>query len=278
MKNKTNFLRVKKTENYVVINKDFLKNRNLSWKAKGILTYILSLPNDWILNISELQNHSKDGSDSLYSGMKELIKYGYVSKKKIKKAGKFSGVEYTISEQPFNLQSPYAGKPDTEKPFSENPALLSNNILSIDKLNKSDSKNESSYPSEHITEHNSTNRLNPIEHNKVIIPKKKKNKDISINNYKLSHKEVITFFSTKLNGASSQIIWSQNVKAITSLRGFDKDTLDKYFEAAKKDKFWNQKSITPNVLLSAINHGLKLNAELSDYERVQQSKKAGLVV
>ena len=52
----------------------------MSWKAKGILAYALTLPDDWTFHISELARHAKDGEDSLRTGFKELKELGYVKR------------------------------------------------------------------------------------------------------------------------------------------------------------------------------------------------------
>lgn len=52
----------------------------MSWKAKGILAYTLTLPDDWTFHISELAQHAKDGEDSLRTGFKELKELGYVKR------------------------------------------------------------------------------------------------------------------------------------------------------------------------------------------------------
>jgi hypothetical protein len=61
--------RVVKNKNFVVLDKGFLANENLSAKAKGILAYLLSLPDNWNLSISELTKHFKDGEKSIRSGV-----------------------------------------------------------------------------------------------------------------------------------------------------------------------------------------------------------------
>lgn len=72
--------RVKKDYNYSVINNTGLKDKRLSWKAKGILAYILTLPDDWVFYREELSQHAKDGINSLRAGMKELKEYGYIKR------------------------------------------------------------------------------------------------------------------------------------------------------------------------------------------------------
>jgi hypothetical protein len=84
---------------YVVINKEFLSNPNLSWKAKGILAYMLSLPDDWQIYETEIMKHSIDGRSSTSAGIKELIKAGYIERTQNKtEKGKFSGYKYTVYE------------------------------------------------------------------------------------------------------------------------------------------------------------------------------------
>ena len=84
-KNQTIFRVIKNKENpYVMINKQFLDDERLSWKSKGILTYLLSKPDSWQIYETELTKHSTDRLDSLKSGLKELINIGYVRREQIR--------------------------------------------------------------------------------------------------------------------------------------------------------------------------------------------------
>lgn len=74
-------IRVQKQKDYVVINKTAFEDENLSFKAKGIFGYLMSKPDDWNCNVKDLQNNSADGRDSVYAGLKELRKHGYLIKK-----------------------------------------------------------------------------------------------------------------------------------------------------------------------------------------------------
>lgn len=65
---------------YVKLDKRFLHSPNLSAKAKGILAYLLSLPDDWKFNLAELVNVFSDGESSIRSGLEELKKAGYLNK------------------------------------------------------------------------------------------------------------------------------------------------------------------------------------------------------
>jgi hypothetical protein len=117
-----------KANPYVMVNKQFVSNSNLSWKAKGILLYLLSLPDDWCINEQELQRHSTDGRDSLSSGVRELIKEGYIERKKTRSAnGKFDNWEYIVSEE-----STENGKSDCGKTEYGEPTTTNNKLLNID--------------------------------------------------------------------------------------------------------------------------------------------------
>lgn len=114
---------------------EFLKDSRLSWKAKGIIAYVQMLPDDWVLNMRDLTNRATDGRDSLYSGIKELEKYGYCAKVMQRNPdGTIAGYAYEICDksvfQPFTEnpgtdvpqpENPYTENPDTEKPYTENP-------------------------------------------------------------------------------------------------------------------------------------------------------------
>lgn len=135
----TKFIRGKKQDNYTVLDNTFIKDCTLSWKAKGLMTYLLSLPQDWEIYMTELETHSSDGKDSLKSAIKELEEKGYIVKEQKTDKGKFAGYSYTIYETPKRKNR--SGKTATEKPFTENPQLLNtNNILNTNKQINTQSK------------------------------------------------------------------------------------------------------------------------------------------
>lgn len=113
--------RSKRDTPFVQIDKRGLHDPNLSWKAKGILAYILSLPDDWQLYVKELTKHAKDGKDSTARGMNELIDAGYIIREySERQEGKFTGYDYTVYETPRTV----AENPFPVKPFPENQQLL----------------------------------------------------------------------------------------------------------------------------------------------------------
>lgn len=137
--------RINKKDNYVVLDKGFLQDKTLSWQAKGLLAYMLSLPNDWEFNMKDLKNRSKNGRDATYRIMKELIEAGYVTRVENRDGGKFEKVEYIVHEV---KQSPRTENPDTvppytenpypENPYPENPTLLNNNNTNYKNNNNDD--------------------------------------------------------------------------------------------------------------------------------------------
>src|SRR5690625_1264429 len=109
-----NIIRVKKDTSYVVIDKTFLGDTSLSWKAKGILAYMLSMPDDWTFYLDELAKHSTDGKSSFRSGFNELKKSGYVRRKKHRqKDGTFKW-ETVVYERP-HTDFPQVDNPHVEK-------------------------------------------------------------------------------------------------------------------------------------------------------------------
>lgn len=96
-------IRSKRNTPFVQIDKTGPEDKTLSWKAKGILAYILCKHDDWQIYISELSKNSKDGKDSTRTGINELIKAGYIVRKRIHdESGKFAGYDYQVYEKPIN--------------------------------------------------------------------------------------------------------------------------------------------------------------------------------
>ena len=113
----TKFIKAKKETNYTVLDNTFIQDTRLSWKAKGVMTYLLSLPDDWVIHLSEIERHATDGKDSLRSAINELKKYGYILTEQKKDAsGRFCESVYTVYEKP---KIPYAEKPLAENPYTE---------------------------------------------------------------------------------------------------------------------------------------------------------------
>lgn len=127
-------IRVNKTKNYTVLSNYHFKEKEMSLKAKGLLSLMLSLPNEWNYSIAGLVKLSKDGKDSVMSALSELEKFGYLIRTRVQnEKGQFSGVEYYIYEEPQQeypiADKPIEGKEEAEKPPTENPPQLNTKAL-----------------------------------------------------------------------------------------------------------------------------------------------------
>jgi hypothetical protein len=129
--------------NYLVIQKECLENKSLTWGAKGLDAYLMGKPADWQVRVSELIRNSPHGKDATYSYLKELTEHGYISKTyNSGKRGQFGGITYAVYETkqamfetesplPKNqkvVNSPLPGFPDPDNPLPVNPPLLNINI------------------------------------------------------------------------------------------------------------------------------------------------------
>ena len=151
--------RVEKTRDYTVMSNHHLRNTELSLKAKGLLSLMLSLPENWDYTTKGLSRICKDGIDSINSGVKELEANGYVIRRRLRnEKGQLTTIEYTIFEQPQSLdttdvshkgenpildkqvqekpilENPILDKPKQDEPILEKPHQLSTNILNTDLL------------------------------------------------------------------------------------------------------------------------------------------------
>lgn len=123
--------------NFTTVSNDFLQDVNLSWKAKGMIVYILSLPPDWELNLSDLKNRSKDGRDSTAAGLRELMDNGYCKRIKLRSdGGTFGGYDYVVSDiKEFELEQPQTDNPVTVEPQPEKPNTDNPNMEKPDTVN-----------------------------------------------------------------------------------------------------------------------------------------------
>lgn len=125
-------IRIHKTNNYTIMANHHFKEKQMSLKAKGLLSLMLSLPDDWNYSVSGLVKLSKDGKDGVMSALAELEKFGYLTRRQQFNAkGQFSGIEYNIFEEP-QQENTITDKQDAAKPISanqyaENPPQLNTN-------------------------------------------------------------------------------------------------------------------------------------------------------
>ena len=93
--------RIEKTRDYTVMSNHHLRDMSLSLKAKGLLSLMLSLPENWDYTMKGLSRICKDGIDSISGGIRELEEHGYLIRERVRGAnGQLGSIEYTILEQP----------------------------------------------------------------------------------------------------------------------------------------------------------------------------------
>ena len=120
--------RIEKTRDYTIMANHHLKNRELTLKAKGLMSVMLSLPDDWDYTLAGLARISREGVDAIREAIKELERAGYVIRNRVRnEKGQLTDTEYVIYEQPrapevvADSQEPVS--PALEKPVLENPTL-----------------------------------------------------------------------------------------------------------------------------------------------------------
>jgi hypothetical protein len=116
--------RVNRNKNYTHMANYHFRDKELSWKAKGILSTMLSLPDNWDYSLAGLSTLANDGMSSTRTAIKELESRGYLIRKPIRKEGKIADWEYLIFEKP------QAKNQDVEEPVVENQHVENHTQLS----------------------------------------------------------------------------------------------------------------------------------------------------
>ena len=127
-------IRVIKNKNYTTISNQLFKNKGISLKAKGLMGYLLSLPNDWNLSINGIVACSKEGRRAIGNIINELIAAGYIERNQVRKNGKFIGYDYFVFEQP---KRPFA---DTTNEDTQNSIQISKEVTK-ERINKNNYNN-----------------------------------------------------------------------------------------------------------------------------------------
>ena len=131
--------RVEKNKGYTVMSNHHLRDRDLSLKAKGLLSQMLSLPEDWDFTLAGLSRINRESIDAIRSAIRELEEAGYITRSRERdEKGRLRGADYVIYEQPVSAppmqEAPASGDPMSEKPTSENPTLENTTQLNKDIL------------------------------------------------------------------------------------------------------------------------------------------------
>jgi len=136
--------RVERNKGYTVMSNHHLRNRELSLKAKGLLSQMLSLPEDWDYTLAGLSHINRESVDAIRTAVWELERAGYIRRSQNRDGkGKMAEMVYTIYEQPV-LENPISDKPvlenpTSDNPVSENPTQLNKDIQTKDPKNKNGS-------------------------------------------------------------------------------------------------------------------------------------------
>ncbi len=138
--------RVERNKGYTVMSNHHLRNKELTLKAKGLLSQMLSLPEDWDYTLAGLSQINREKIDAIREAIKELERAGYIVRSRERdEKGRLRGADYVIYEQPHTpptpdlptlenpiLDNPTQEKPMLEKPTLENPMQLNKDIQKTD--------------------------------------------------------------------------------------------------------------------------------------------------
>ena len=137
--------RIERTRDYTVMSNHHLRNKALSLKSKGLLSMMLSLPDDWNYTTRGLAKICKEGVDAIGNALRELETAGYIVRHQLRdRQGRISDTEYVIYEQPQPRQPetpqpdtavPDTASPDTENPYLDKPDTEKPAELNIEQLN-----------------------------------------------------------------------------------------------------------------------------------------------
>lgn len=131
------------TNKFTVISNNEVQDKRLSWKARGIFSYLWSMPDDWDFYEVEIAKHAPDGRDSLRSGLTELEEYGYLKRERVRNNGRLGGAVWIITDSPMpksEKPTPMLGNATQESPMLEKStqtgATLQNKYHTKDLPNK----------------------------------------------------------------------------------------------------------------------------------------------
>lgn len=153
--------RVERNKGYTVMSNYHLKDSGLTLKSKGLLSMMLSLPDEWNYTTRGLAAICREGVDSIGAALRELEKAGYIVRNQLRdEKGRITDTEYVIYEQPHtsspdtdcpDTENPDMDRPDMGGPHTENPAQLNTNRSKTDSSNtqKSNTDGSTIHPSIH---------------------------------------------------------------------------------------------------------------------------------
>ena len=148
--------RVERNTGYTVMSNHHLRNKELTLKAKGLLSQMLSLPEDWDYTLAGLSHINREKIDAIREAVRELERAGYIVRSRERDAkGRLRGADYVIYEQPQlppkpdlpTLENPTQENPTLEKPTQENPMQLNKEVqrTNLSKKEKSNTDTQSTH-------------------------------------------------------------------------------------------------------------------------------------
>ena len=187
--------RVEKNRGYTVMSNHHLRNKDLSLKAKGLLSQMLSLPESWDFTLKGLSLINREQIDAIRAAVRELEQAGYIVRSRERDSqGRLRGADYIIYEQPQpvpdspTLENPTLDNPTLEKPTQEKPTLENPTQLNKDISSKEQSITDLS--STHSIPFHSLNPL-PYEQDEAATPPERKRTEAKTNSAIEIYREII---------------------------------------------------------------------------------------
>ncbi|MDD2971777.1 MAG: DUF6017 domain-containing protein [Lachnospiraceae bacterium] len=186
--------RVERNRGYTVMSNHHLRNKDLTLKAKGLLSQMLSLPEDWDYTLAGLSCINREKIDAIREAVRELEKAGYIVRSRERdEKGRLRGTDYIIYEQPQppnldlpTLDNPTLENPTQEKPMLENPMQLNKEIQRTD-LPKKEKSNTDLSNTHSIPIHS----LNPLPYDEDDTEPERNGKEASTQSAVEIYREII---------------------------------------------------------------------------------------
>lgn len=233
-----------KNNPYLVINTSISLDARLSWKAKGIWLYAFSKPNDWYFCFNDLLKRSTDSRHSLASGIKELIKFGYLEKHRKKdEKGKFLQDDWNFFERPKKTEEVSISDSEDFKDFQDfqdSPREIKKNITTS-RFSAHGESPQSGNPhadNQHLLSNDLTNKERK-EKNKEKKNVSQKNPDVSQTSLRLSS---LLFEKLKKRDPKAKepnlSKWAIHIERLIRIDGRDEEEIEEMIEWACEHPFW----------------------------------------
>jgi len=133
-------------DNFTRVPNEVINDDRLTWKAKGLFSYLMSKPSEWQFYMSDIKNNAPDGRDSIQTGLKELEEHGYLQRvKRMDEEGKFSGWDWDVM-LPDNRKNRRTENPSVGKPVSRKTRSYSKTEIIKTEINKTEGGKQVSPP------------------------------------------------------------------------------------------------------------------------------------